>query len=47
MFVIAGVLMILVSFLPGLFKFISLMIVIIVMLLVLTVSSYIFFNRYQ
>ncbi|MCP3026424.1 SdpI family protein [Halobacillus sp. A5] len=44
-FVITGVFMILISFLPGLYKIISLLVIIVIMLFILTISSYVFFNR--
>ena len=46
-FVLAGVCMMLISFLPGLYKFIGLMVIIIFTLLISTISSYIYFNRYK
>ncbi|KKI93148.1 membrane protein [Bacillus sp. SA1-12] len=46
-FVLGGICMIFISFLPGLYKFISLMVILVTSLLILTISSYIFYNRYK
>lgn len=46
-FVVAGLLLVVLSFLPGVYKFTGMMVVIVATLLISTIASYIFFNRYK
>ncbi|MED1864333.1 SdpI family protein [Fictibacillus nanhaiensis] len=47
LFVIAGILLVANSFLPGIYKFTGMLVVVVATVLISTIASYIFYNRYK
>ncbi|WP_066394787.1 SdpI family protein [Fictibacillus phosphorivorans] len=47
LFVMAGILLVAISFLPGIYKFTGMLVVVLSTVLIATIASYVFFNRYK
>ncbi|MGD6962372.1 SdpI family protein [Fictibacillus phosphorivorans] len=47
LFVVAGILLVAISFLPGIYKFTGMLVVVLSTVLIATIASYVFFNRYK
>jgi uncharacterized membrane protein len=47
LFVVAGILLVAISFLPGVYKFTGMLVVVLSTVLITTIASYVFFNRYK
>lgn len=47
LFVVAGILLVAMSFLPGIYKFTGMLVVVLSTVLIATIASYVFFNRYK
>ncbi|WP_416728645.1 SdpI family protein [Fictibacillus sp. JL2B1089] len=47
LFVVAGILLVAISFLPGIYKFTGMLVVVVATVLISTIASYIFYNRYK
>jgi len=47
LFVVAGILLVAISFLPGIYKFTGMLVVVVTIVLISTIASYIFYNRYN
>ncbi len=47
LFVVAGLLLVAISFLPGVYKFTGMLVVVLTTVLISTIASYVYFNRYK
>ncbi|WP_137789273.1 SdpI family protein [Bacillus sp. E(2018)] len=47
LFVVAGLMLVAISFLPGIYKFTGMLVVVLATVLITTIASYVFFNRYK